>query len=43
MEKNEIIIDELFEELTEDSQLTADASCGGAICCACHANFTFPW
>ncbi|MBU5488941.1 hypothetical protein KQI77_12470 [Clostridium sp. MSJ-8] len=43
MEKDEKIIDELFEELTEETQLASDASCGGGICSACHCNFTTPW
>ena len=41
---DEEIIDELFEEITEESQFAQDASCGGGgICCACRCNFPGYW
>lgn len=48
MEKNrkatdELIIDKLFEELSEETLLVSDASCGGCICSACTCNFQTPW
>lgn len=44
MESTEKIIDDLFEELTEEAELLADASCGGGMCGGCyHQSYGPSW
>ena len=45
---DEKLIDELFDELSEDSMLVSDASCGGCGLCGIQPGVpgnppTFPW